>query len=70
MKTISIGLLGLLLVGVYNQQAGPTDCSAVTCMTGYDCVEGVCVRQRPQARKQLCSLNLDLAPVKCTNRNY
>lgn len=70
MKTISIALVGLLIVAVSNQEVAPTDCSAVTCLTGYDCIEGVCVRQRPQPRKKMCSLNLDLAPVKCTNRNY
>lgn len=70
MKMFSIAFLGLLLMAAPIQLVMAADCSAVTCLTGYDCIEGVCVRQKPQPRKKLCSLNFDLAPVKCTNRNY
>jgi hypothetical protein len=58
----------MLVVGI--QADGSTDCKDVQCPDGYRCSEGVCIKQQTTVKKTLCYLNSDLAPVKCTNRNY
>jgi hypothetical protein len=58
----------ILLIGVKLQHI--TDCSAVLCATDYRCVQGICVRQQYAPQKKLCTLDPNLSPLKCTNRDY
>ncbi len=64
---ILLSIAASLLAGASSAIA---DCAYVDCATGFQCVEGVCVRQKTNAKKKLCTLNWDLSPIKCTNRNY
>lgn len=68
-KMFSI-MIGLLLVsfGVHAQKID--SCKDIECPKGYKCSEGVCIKEQNKVTKTLCFLNQNLAPIKCTNRNY
>lgn len=69
MRKISI-LITLLLLIIGLQAQHKDDCKDIECPKGYRCSEGVCIKQQHKAKKTLCYLNQNLAPIKCTNRNY
>lgn len=64
-NTFHIFLLTTLLLTVAFAQID-NKCMSVTCPTGYQCQSGRCV----QPRKKLCSLDFNLVPIRCTDRNY